>query len=127
MHQIHQFPSEYIVLRLPGIAALDILDVLNAVPEIAEIRRIMCSLKTAVPWNCLRRNDLPPWVTFQVLDHPSPLHDQQFQISVIDAVPAAWQEEIQRRVDERIAAEGEAAEQDISAEEALDIILGGAI
>lgn len=45
----------------------------------------------------------------------------------IDDVPAAWQEEIQRRVDERIAAEGEAAEQYISAEEALDIILGGAI
>ena len=43
----------------------------------------------------------------------------------IDAVPAAWQEEIQRRVDERIAADGEAAEQEISAEEALDIILGG--
>ena len=36
-----------------------------------------------------------------------------------------WQEEIQRRVDERIAAEGEADQQDISAEEALDIILGG--
>lgn len=45
----------------------------------------------------------------------------------IDAVPAEWQDEIQRRVDERIAAEGEAAEQDISAEEALEIILGGAI
>ena len=44
----------------------------------------------------------------------------------IDAVPAAWQEEIQRRVDERIAAEGTAEEQDISAEEALDILLGGA-
>lgn len=43
----------------------------------------------------------------------------------IDDVPAAWQEEIQRRVDERIAADGEAAEQDISAEEALDILLGG--
>ena len=43
----------------------------------------------------------------------------------IDEVPAEWQEEIQRRVDERIAAEGAAAEQDISAEEALDIILGG--
>lgn len=37
----------------------------------------------------------------------------------IDAVPAAWREEIQRRVDERIAAEGEAEEQEISAEEAL--------
>ena len=43
----------------------------------------------------------------------------------IDDVPTDWQEEIQRRVEERIAAEGEAAEQDISAEEALDIILGG--
>ena len=43
----------------------------------------------------------------------------------IDAVPTKWQEEIQRRVDERIAAEGIAEEQDISAEEALDIILGG--
>lgn len=43
----------------------------------------------------------------------------------IDDVPAAWQEEIQRRVDERIAAGGEADEQGISAEEALDIILGG--
>lgn len=43
----------------------------------------------------------------------------------IDDVPTEWQEEIQRRVDERIAAEGEADEQDISAEEALDIILGG--
>ena len=44
----------------------------------------------------------------------------------IDEVPADWQEEIQRRVDERIAAEGIAEEQDISAEEALDILLGGA-
>ena len=44
----------------------------------------------------------------------------------IDVVPAEWREEIQRRVDERIAAEGSAGEQDISAEEALDILLGGA-
>ena len=44
----------------------------------------------------------------------------------IDAVPIDWQEEIQRRVDERIAAEGTAEEQDISAEEALNILLGGA-
>ena len=44
----------------------------------------------------------------------------------IDDVPTDWQEEIQRRVDERIAAEGEAEEQDISAEEALEILLGGA-
>ena len=44
----------------------------------------------------------------------------------IDAVPADWQEEIQRRVNERIAAESSAEEQDIPAEEALDILLGGA-
>lgn len=44
----------------------------------------------------------------------------------IDDVPTDWQEEIQRRVDKRIAAEGEAAEQEISAEEAIDILLGGA-
>ena len=44
----------------------------------------------------------------------------------IEDVPAAWQEEVQRRVDERIAAEASAEEQDISAEEALDILLGGA-
>lgn len=44
----------------------------------------------------------------------------------IDDVPTEWQEEIQRRVDERISAEGSAEEQDISAEEALDILLGGA-
>ena len=43
----------------------------------------------------------------------------------IDDVPEAWREEIQRRVDERIAADGSAEEQDISAEEALNIILGG--
>ena len=44
----------------------------------------------------------------------------------IDDVPTEWQEEIQRRVNERIAAEGTAEEQDISAEEALEILLGGA-
>ena len=43
----------------------------------------------------------------------------------IAEVPTDWREEIQRRVDERIAADGAAEEQDISAEEALDIILGG--
>ena len=44
----------------------------------------------------------------------------------ISDVPEDWQEEIQRRVDERIAAEGSAEEQDISADEALEILLGGA-
>ena len=47
------------------------------------------------------------------------------EITIAD-VPAEWQEEIQRRVDERIAAEGTAEEQDISADEALEILLGGA-
>ena len=44
----------------------------------------------------------------------------------IDEVPADWQEEIQRRVDERITAEGTAEKQEIPAEEALNILLGGA-
>lgn len=43
----------------------------------------------------------------------------------IDDVLTEWQEEIQRRVDERIAMQGTLEEQDISAEEALDIIFGG--
>ena len=42
----------------------------------------------------------------------------------IDAVPVEWQEEIQRRVDERIAAEGEAAGQDISGDEFLSMMEG---
>lgn len=42
----------------------------------------------------------------------------------IDEVPADWQEEIQRRVDERRAAEGEAAEQEISGEEFLNMMEG---
>lgn len=46
------------------------------------------------------------------------------EIAISD-VPAEWQEEIQRRVDERIKREGEADQQEISADEALDIILGG--
>ena len=47
------------------------------------------------------------------------------EITLAD-VPTDWQDEIKRRVDERIAAEGSAEEQDISAEEALEILLGGA-
>jgi hypothetical protein len=46
------------------------------------------------------------------------------EITISD-VPTEWQEEIQRRVDERIANQGTLEEQDISAEEALNIILGG--
>ena len=43
----------------------------------------------------------------------------------IDDVPTDWQEEIQRRVDERTEQQGTLDEQDIPAEEALAIILGG--
>lgn len=46
------------------------------------------------------------------------------EIALAD-VPSEWQEEIQRRVDERIAADQETENQEISADEALDIILGG--
>lgn len=46
------------------------------------------------------------------------------EITLAD-IPAEWQEEIQCRVNERIEVEGLLAEQDISADEALDIILGG--
>ena len=45
----------------------------------------------------------------------------------IEDVPTDWQGEIQSRVDERISAEGAAEEQEISAEEALDIIRGGGV
>lgn len=41
----------------------------------------------------------------------------------IDAVPAEWREEIQQRVDARLA--GIDDDPDLTAEEALDIILGG--
>lgn len=42
----------------------------------------------------------------------------------IDDVPAEWREEVQRRVDARIAAEGEAAEQPISGDEFLSMLEG---
>ena len=45
------------------------------------------------------------------------------EITLAD-VPADWQEEIQRRVNERIAAEGEAAEQPISGDEFLSMMEG---
>lgn len=43
----------------------------------------------------------------------------------IAEVPEDWRAEIQHRVEDRIAADGAAEAQDIPAEEALDIILGG--
>ena len=42
----------------------------------------------------------------------------------LDEVPADWQEEIQRRVNERITADGEAAEQPISGDEFLSMLEG---
>ena len=42
----------------------------------------------------------------------------------IDEVPADWQEEIQRRVNERITADGEAAEQPVSGDEFLSMLEG---
>lgn len=39
-------------------------------------------------------------------------------------VPEEWREEIQRRVNERIAAEGEAAQEEISGDELLTMIEG---
>lgn len=43
------------------------------------------------------------------------------EITIAD-VPEAWQEEIQQRVNERIAAEGEAEEQEISGDEFMSMI-----
>lgn len=42
----------------------------------------------------------------------------------LDDVPAEWREEIQRRVDERITADGEAAEQPVSGDEFLSMLEG---
>ena len=45
------------------------------------------------------------------------------EITIADA-PTEWQEEIQRRVNERIAAEGEAEEQEISGDEFMTMLEG---
>ena len=45
------------------------------------------------------------------------------EITIAD-VPEAWQEEIQRRVNERITADGEAAEQPVSGDEFLSMLEG---
>ena len=42
----------------------------------------------------------------------------------LEEVPVDWKEEIQRRVNERIAAEGEAAEQPVSGDEFLSMLEG---
>ena len=42
----------------------------------------------------------------------------------LDEVPADWKEEIQRRVNERITADGEAAEQPVSGDEFLSMLEG---
>lgn len=43
----------------------------------------------------------------------------------INEVPAEWQKEIQRRVDEQRAMEEEALQEEISSDEVLDILLNG--
>lgn len=43
------------------------------------------------------------------------------EITIAD-VPTDWQEEIQRRVNERIAADGEESEQDISGDELMSMM-----
>lgn len=45
----------------------------------------------------------------------------------VDDIPAKWRDEIEESVNVRIKNEGKADELDISAEEALSIIMGGAI
>lgn len=45
------------------------------------------------------------------------------EITIAD-VPTDWREEIQRRVDERITAEGDAAEQPVSGDEFLSMLEG---
>ena len=42
----------------------------------------------------------------------------------LDEVPADWKEEIQRRVNDRITADGEADEQPVSGDEFLSILEG---
>ena len=42
----------------------------------------------------------------------------------IDEVPSDWQEEIKRRVNERITADGEATEQPVSGDEFLSMLEG---
>ena len=42
----------------------------------------------------------------------------------IDEVPSDWREEIRRRVNERITADGEAAEQPVSGDEFLSMLEG---
>lgn len=56
------------------------------------------------------------------------LVDQLYRgIITIDDVPEEWREEIQQRVDELIAEQGRYEDLDIPADEAINIILGGAV
>lgn len=61
---------------------------------------------------------------FEEIKEKSVLANQLYRGEItIDAVPAEWQEEIQRRVDERLTEIDDDPE--LTSEEALDIILGG--
>lgn len=56
------------------------------------------------------------------------LVDQLYRgVVTIDDVPEEWREEIQQRVDELIAEQGRYEDLDIPADEAMAIILGGAV
>lgn len=61
----------------------------------------------------------------EIMEKASIVNQLYNGVITIADVPEGWREEIQRRVDERIAADRASEEQDIPAEEALDIILGG--
>ena len=59
------------------------------------------------------------------IEKKAAMTDQLYMNEItVDDVPMEWREEIQRRVDELIAEQGDVEEQEISAEEALGIILG---
>ena len=67
---------------------------------------------------------------FEEIKSKTDLANQLYKGEItIDAVPAEWQEEIQRRVDERRDAENADTGDDpeLTAEEALEIIMGGAL
>lgn len=62
----------------------------------------------------------------ETINEKNILEDQLYKKKItIDSVPYEWREEIQARVNERIAIEGMWDNEEITAEEALAIITGG--
>ncbi len=63
---------------------------------------------------------------FEVIKAKTDLANQLYKGEItIDAVPAEWREEIRQRVEARLEESG-AEDQEISPEEAMEIIVGGA-